>query len=160
MIRHKTVHVDGFTVLQGTRAPIPEEIAVVDACRYQPGLAGSRTGQGKAGHPLLERKQRVHRPVPAFAENAERDMMGQGLVDLQKGFPVARDFPQAVPAAYQREDPQEPQDPGGRPRPEDIGPSAEDGRILAALQNHQGVHQGIRMIRGNDDRPVGRKGPG
>ena len=99
----------------------------------------------------------MHGPVPAFGEEAEGDAVVEDVVYHLEGLEVLQDALGAVAEAGQRQDAQEAQDAGDEGLREDIGPGAEDGGFFPGAEDHQRIHQGACMVRGDDDGPVLRQ---
>ena len=75
-------------------------------------------------------------------------------------FQILGDTSKAVPLAGNRHYPQEMKSLRCRGILEDVRPGAECHWLTAALEHHQGVHQRIAVIRGNDHGlPVIRERP-
>ena len=85
-------------------------------------------------------------------------MVGQYVLHFVHGLIVAQDIADAVAATYHGQNLQKAQDGGyGRLR-EDVGPGTEYGGRMAALQHHQGIHEGVGVVGADEHGVLGRNG--
>ena len=127
-------------------AAVCKEVAIVDAHRHHLRGPGKRALEGHAGNAFLQGLQFAARRMTAFREHAERRVVAQDILYLVHRLVIAQHIPDAVAAAHHRQDFQEAEDLGDGGLREDIGPGAEYGGRVAALQHHQRIHEGVRVV--------------
>ena len=158
MLREEGVHVDGFTVPDVASRPEMEVISVLDAGRDHPGLTFLGARESDAGDALLDGQEGVLGPMPPFGEHAEGSALGQDAVHFPEGLQVLEHGGGAVADTGQRQDVQEAEELLHGGFLEHVGTGPEGGRGLPAAEDHERIHQRVRMVRGDEDGAVLRDG--
>ena len=107
-----------------------------------------------AEHALVDGKRGVHGAVTALGEHAERHAVGEHVHHLFYGFVVAEHLAYAVALANHVKDTEEAEYARDRLIVENIRPGAKNAGAPVCTQHHQGVHQTVAMIGGDDNRLV------
>ena len=107
---------------------------------------------------FFQGEEAVHRPVPPFRQDAEGDAVAEGVDALFHDGVVFRERLDPVADPVDRQHLEEAERLADRRFLEDVGAGDEDDRILAGGQDDQRVHQGIGVVRGEDDGTVARNG--
>ncbi len=105
--------VQGLSVSEHAAAPVMEEVGVVYAYGdYQRPAALLQILQGYADGAFLQGQQGMFWLMTSFRENAERNVVGEGVQDFRYDIQVLCDLAQTVAAACQRYHPGAPQPKG------------------------------------------------
>ena len=151
--------VDGVAYLDQDGGAEAEEVAVLQADRHdvqgQAAVHELLGLQGDAEDALGQGQQGVFGLVPALGQDAEGHLVQEDVHALVDDLGVLAHLVHAVADAHDGHDLQEAEDLGDLGVPEDVGPGHEDLLLAVHGQDDQRVHQGVGVVGGVDDGPVG-----
>ena len=120
-------------------------MGVIDSGGDNVRLPGFGASEGNSGYSFAERLNFTPGSMCAFREHAEGNAVVQRVFYLVKCSITLPQRLQSVPLAGHGQDLQETE--GFAGFPEDVRPGTEYGAVLAALEHHKGVHEGVGVVR-------------
>ena len=121
-------------------------MGVIDSYRDNVGFPCLCTSEGNTGNSFAERLNLSPGIMPPFREHAEWNAVGKGVFNLVKSGVALHEGCHAVPLACHGQNLKEAQGFFSESFAENIGPGAKDSAVLAALEHHKGVHQGVGVV--------------